>query len=219
MPGLSITGCVRIMKSLSFAFSLLLLLGACSGGTHVDLTAPVAPDWRSVATAADRDRLRQWRDAWGAGLARARMSEPRKIAAQGVLFDPDRALPGALPPPGSYRCRVFKLGANGTAMAEFTRSGDFTCRVAMEAGVLRFYKLTGGQRAFGTLYPDNAARKIFLGTLQLGDETRAIDYGRDTTRNLAGYVERVGPKRWRLVLPMPAFESLIDVIELVPGAG
>ena len=34
---------------------------------------------------------------------------------------------------------------------------------------------------------------------------------------MAGYVERVGEKRWRLVLPWPKFESIVDVVELVPA--
>ena len=38
----------------------------------------------------------------------------------------------------------------------------------------------------------------------------------DATRDVAGVVERIGPQRWRLVLPYPRFESLIDVVELVP---
>ena len=38
-----------------------------------------------------------------------------------------------------------------------------------------------------------------------------------TGRDMAGYVERVGEKRWRLVLPWPKFELILDVIELVPS--
>ena len=34
---------------------------------------------------------------------------------------------------------------------------------------------------------------------------------------MAGLVERIGDNRWRLVLPAPAYESLLDVIELVPA--
>ena len=60
-------------------------------------------------------------------------------------------------------------------------------------------------------------RMVFLGTLQLGDEQRALQYGRDRERDMAGVVERIGDNRWRLVLPYPAFESTLDVIELVPA--
>jgi hypothetical protein len=52
----------------------------------------------------------------------------------------------------------------------------------------------------------------------LGDERRAMQYGEDETRDVAGYVERIGPARWRLVMPQPHFESQLDVMELVPSS-
>ncbi|HEU4704481.1 MAG TPA: DUF4893 domain-containing protein, partial [Sphingomicrobium sp.] len=42
-------------------------------------------------------------------------------------------------------------------------------------------------------------------------------YGRDKERDVAGFVERIGPDRWRLLMPRPHFESRIDVLELVPN--
>ena len=48
-------------------------------------------------------------------------------------------------------------------------------------------------------------RQVFLGTLVLSDERRALQYGQDETRDVAGFVERIGPNRWRLVMPQPAF--------------
>jgi hypothetical protein len=51
----------------------------------------------------------------------------------------------------------------------------------------------------------------------LGDETRAMQYGEDRMRDVAGYVERIGPERWRLIMPEPHFESRMDVMELVPA--
>ncbi|MDB5668625.1 MAG: hypothetical protein JWL74_1575, partial [Alphaproteobacteria bacterium] len=35
-------------------------------------------------------------------------------------------------------------------------------------------------------------------------------------RDMAGIVERIGDRRWRIVLPRPSFESIVDVLELVP---
>ena len=67
------------------------------------------------------------------------------------------------------------------------------------------------------LFPDNDRRMIFLGTLLLGDEIRALRYGRDRERDLIGVVERVGAQRWRIAFPYPHYESLLDVIELVPS--
>jgi hypothetical protein len=65
---------------------------------------------------------------------------------------------------------------------------------------------------------DNA-RMLFLGAMALGDEAGRVRYGGDTARDMLGLFERVGPRRWRLALPYPAWESLLDVIELVPAKG
>ena len=58
---------------------------------------------------------------------------------------------------------------------------------------------------------------IFLGTLQLGDEQGSLRYGHDRSRDMIGLLERVGPARWRIAFPAPAFESKLDVIELIPA--
>lgn len=173
-------------------------------------------DWRRLATPSDRLRLRNWRQAWIEALDHARKANIDAITAGGALFDPDRAYAGAVPPVGRYRCRVFKLGAKGTAMAEFTAYPDFACRIGRDDDKPTFYKLEGAQRPAGVLFSDSASRAVFLGTLVIGDERRAMQYGRDASRDLVGYVERVGEKRWRLVLPYPRFESILDVVELVP---
>jgi len=69
----------------------------------------------------------------------------------------------------------------------------------------------------GTIFPSDALRHVFLGTLALGDEQSAMQYGRDSERDVAGYVDRIGPNRWRLIMPRPSFESVMDVMELVPA--
>ncbi len=199
-----------------------LLTGGCSGGAAVAASGTAAPaqpdgdDWRRVATPADRDRLRRWRDAWLAALPRARAADPAAITAQGTLFVPDAALAGGAPPAGRYRCRVFKLGGAGSAMRDFTAYPAFDCMIRDEGSVRSFYKETGSQRPVGLLFPDGN-RTVFLGTLLLGDERAALQYGQDRDRDMAGVLERIGEKRWRLVLPYPRFESLLDVVELVPA--
>jgi hypothetical protein len=50
------------------------------------------------------------------------------------------------------------------------------------------------------------------------DETRPLEYGLDATRDMVGAVQRIGDKRWRLILPYPRFESVMDVVELTPVA-
>ena len=44
---------------------------------------------------------------------------------------------------------------------------------------------------------------------------RIADTIRD--RDLIAVLERIGPQRWRLVLPWPQYESNLDLIELVPA--
>ena len=209
------------MKSFLPVAMLSLAVAGCGGNRDrpADVSASRSTNWRAIVTQPDRERLRGWRDAWVAGLARAWAASPRLVAAQGALFEPDRALAGALPPPGAYRCRVFKLGANGTAMADFTRYPDAQCRIDDDDGQSRFYMMEAAQRPVGRLFADGPNRAVFLGTLMLGEESRSFNYSSDATRDLVGYVERIGDKRWRLVLPSPRFESLLDVIELVPAAG
>lgn len=219
----------RVLGSVLCALPAALLAG-CGGKAgktiEVRLAEPrsvrpdagAAVDWRRVATAEDRTRLRNWRQAWVDALAKAQDStKAAVVTGDATLFDPDRALSGATPPAGDYRCRVVKLGANGTAMHDVTTYPPVDCKIDEEGGVSSLYKVTGAQRPVGLIFPDSSARAIFLGTMVLGDETKPLSYGQDSNRDMAGYIERVGDKRWRLVLPYPRFESLLDVVEIVPA--
>ena len=177
-----------------------------------------ARDWHLVATDADRARLRDWRGAFVEGLAAARRSGAgAKVDAEGALLAPDAALPGPAIPNGTYNCRVTKLGAKSAGLLDYIAYPAFTCRVRAERGLQGLAKLSGSQRQVGLIFPGDALRTIFLGTLMLSDENRAMQYGGDPDRDVAGYVERIGPQRWRLLIPRPTFESQIDVIELVPA--
>jgi hypothetical protein len=112
---------------------------------------------------------------------------------------------------------VIKLGAKSPGMLDYVAYPAFACRVQQERGLQGFAKLSGSQRPVGLIFPGDALRQVFLGTLILGDEVRAMQYGDDPDRDLAGFVERIGPARWRIVFPRPAFESTLDVIELMPA--
>lgn len=189
------------------------------------LRAEMAPaagaDWRRVARPADLIRLRQWRTTFLAGLEAARAAGfAAQLAGEGALLDPDAGRADA-PPPGMYRCRVVKLGARPGATRAFAAGMATPCRVEDNAGRLRFQMLDAVQRPVGRIYPGRGAQPpVFLGSLALGDEVRAIGYGRDGGRDLAGLVESVGTAdapRWRIILPAPPFESLFDVIEILPA--
>lgn len=206
---------------LALAFGCLAAAGGCAGRDDEpaeSVAPPQRPDWRSVATHADRARLGGWRTAFVQALAAARgRGFGAAIDREGPLLQPDAALDGAALPPGSYRCRVIKLGGKSAGMADFVAYPAFSCRVTATSGALAFEKVGGSQRPVGMVYSEDDRRSIFLGTMVLGDETTAMGYGRDPDRDMAGAIERVGPMRWRLLLPRPRFESTMDVVELVPA--
>lgn len=208
-----------------FAVALGVTLGACRTvvppvpPSSVDVPVEETGSWRATATDADKERIRGWYGSWQAALADARAKGfGADIDREGVLLQPMAALPNPHVPAGDYRCRTVKVGAQGRRDLAYIGYGWFRCRVAPEQGLSSLTKLSGSQRPVGLIFPDNLKRQIFLGTLELGDEKMAVNYGSDRMRDMAGLVERIGDNRWRLVLPAPAYESLLDVIELVPAS-
>ena len=200
-------------------FLSLLALTACDAVMQPARLIPEwTTDWRRVATEDDRGRLRDWRSTFVGALAAARRAgHSAEIAREGALLEPDAALGGGPIPNGDYRCRVIKLGAQSEGLLDYVAYPAFTCRVSPDRALQRLDKLSGSQRYAGLIFPNDAMRQLFLGSLVLGDESRALQYGEDQSRNIAGFVERIGPQRWRLLMPRPHFESQMDVMELVPA--
>ena len=204
--------------------ALGLALSACQTVPSVppsSADAPVADPagtWRATATAQDKQRIRNWYSSWTAALASARANGyGASVEHEGVLLQPNAALPNPHLPPGDYRCRTIKVGTQGRGTLGYIAYDWFRCRVAPEQGLMSLTKLTGSQRPVGLIFPDSLTRQVFLGTLVLGDESIAVSYGSDRVRDMAGLVERIGDNRWRLGLPSPAYESLLDRLELVPA--
>jgi hypothetical protein len=203
------------------AATLILALAGCATGTRSERDlrrAAEAANWHASVTDADRKRLREWRGDFARALQKARAAgHGAAIDAEGRLLLPDAAIPGALPN-GNYRCRMIKLGARGEGLLDYVAYPGFPCRVTRYGAIQYLAKLGGSQRPVGRIYPADAMRGVFLGMLMLGDETRPMRYGSDPERSLAGWVERVGERQWRIVFPAPHFESLTDVMELVPAS-
>jgi hypothetical protein len=195
-----------------FTAAFLFALASCA-------TTPATPPthrWQATATEADRVRLRDWRTAFMRALEQARAGgNGAEVEREGKLLEPDAALGGPIPN-GDYRCRAIKVGAKSEGLLNYIAYPAFRCRVSQQGNVQHFDKLSGSQRPHGTIYPSDQLRSVFLGTMVLGDETRAYQYGRDPERDLAGWVERIGDNRWRILFPYPHYESTLDVIELVP---
>ena len=158
------------------------------------------------------------RDAWIEALGKVRTTRngAAALAQDAALFDPDRVIQGAALTPGSYRCRMYRLGGVGAGARVLLSGGWAGCRVT-ENGLVRRFVTDGAQRASGNLFDSTDSRTVFLGTLALGDEDRPMRYGRDARRDMAGLVERIGPDRWLMVLPFPGFQSTLDVMEIVRG--
>ena len=171
-----------------------------------------------LVTNADRRRLKDWRDTWLDGLKQAQAGGFRAaIDREGKLLDPDAALDKPEAPDGTYRCRWIKLGRrvvwgkkNGLP---FQAEAPVLCTIKGD----HFAARGGTLRPTGTFWTYDAARLLFLGGVSVGDEAATIPYGRDPDRNAIGLFERVGDHRWRLVLPQPAWEATIDVIEITPA--
>ena len=174
--------------------------------------------WREAAKEADEKRLREWRTTFVNAIAAARKAgHSAEIDREGALLEPDAALGPPPIPDGNYRCRTIKIGAKNTGLLDYVAYPSFTCVIRAERGLQSFTKTGGSQRLVGLIFPNDAMRRVLLGTLVLGDEQRAMQYGEDEQRDVVGYVDRVGPDRWRLVMPEPQFESQLDVMELVPA--
>ena len=207
-----------------FVAALLCLLAACAvpNATLSDgdlppvqmAERPINESWRAVALAEDAARLDRLLDTWQQGLSVARARGfSRQIGEMGDLLDPVGALPRAEPPPGPYRCRVIRLGGRRA----FTVYPSYFCHVVVEGSLLAFAKQDGSDRPGGYLFPDGDVRMVFLGALAEGNEPVPPAYGESGERNLVGVAERVGPMRYRIVLPSPPTGATLDVIELVPS--
>jgi hypothetical protein len=202
---------------------LAIALGGalCGCATHraaqshasVSLSEPVTT-WRDKVVLEDL----AWIDTLPAHRIAARALAERRgrpiIAAEKALLE-DPALDHAPLPPGSYRCRMVRLGAT-TSPRGIRVLPPFFCYVRGESdNLLTFAKQTGTDLPGGWLYPDDDKRYVFLGARQQRPGDTSLAYGAIRTRDVVGVVERIGSFRWRLEIRAPARDSL-DVYELTP---
>ncbi|MFC7377403.1 DUF4893 domain-containing protein [Brevundimonas sp. GCM10030266] len=182
-------------------------------------SAPTLRDWRSIITASDRDRYSRRDAAWSLALQQARRQRGSgDLTSLGDLIDPHAQRPSVIPPAGDYRCRTVKLGSQGgEGGLGYVVYGWFACRIEQTPNGLKFVKLTGSQRPSGLLFPEDDRHMVMLGSMALASEPPANSYGQRPDRDIVASLERVGERRWRLVIPWPQNESNLDLIELVPA--
>jgi hypothetical protein len=203
---------------------LLLLAAALAGCAAKEAQRPTAivelpptPDkeWQRLIVAEDADRLATFGSFWSAALAAAKPRFASALAREGALLDPARALAHPALPPGSYRCRVVKLGGEGRRVPAYRTFPATFCYVGGESEGQSFTKQTGTERPSGWLYPDDANRFVFLGAYGL-DEAKAPIYGAVPGQSALGVVERIAPFRWRLTLAPVDKSALLTIYEIVP---
>ena len=220
---------VRFGTPILMSAALAVLLGGCAANkpklpTGMHPSVEVGPPlksyrWKAVATTDDKDRLSRLGLAWQEALADADKTNSADVRREGKLLRPRSGLARPEPTPGSYNCRLLKLGRATPKSKSYETFKPFFCYVEVEDDLLTIVKQTGSQRPAGRLWEDDdPTRLIFLGSLGLGDETAPLAYGDDPKRNMAGVLERIGPFRWRLVIPWPQSTSKLDVFELTPVA-
>lgn len=183
--------------------------------------APLKSDaWRRVASAADTDRIARTEAAWSAGLAELKKANiVSAVKEEGALLDPKAGLARPAPTPGSYECRMVKVGAEAKGKPPLEKFKPFFCYVEVEGELFTIVKQTGSERPAGRLWDDDrATRMVFLGSLALGSEGEVKAYGDDPRRDMAGVFERIGPFEWRLVIPWPQSGAKLNVIALTPVA-
>ncbi len=218
----------RLLRSSALIVLASLVLAACAstppppppppppGGSG----GPVAlRDWRGIVTAADRDRYSRRDAAWSLALQQARRQPGSgDLTGLGDLIEPRAARSPVGPPPGDYRCRTVKLGSQGGEDGlGYVVYGWFACRIEQTPRGLKFSKLTGSQRPGGLLFTENDREMVMLGSMSLASEPPANSYGQRPDRDLVAVLERIGERRWRLVIPWPQAESNLDLIELIPA--
>lgn len=176
-------------------------------------------DWRGIVTSTDRDRYARRDAAWSLALQQARRQPGSgDLSGLGTLIVPGGARAPVTPPPGNYRCRTVKLGSQGGEEGlGYVVYEWFGCRIERTPNGLKFTKVTGSQRPAGLLFPEGDRQMVMLGSMSLASEPPANSYGQRPDRDLIAVLERIGERRWRLVIPWPQAESNLDVIELVPA--
>jgi hypothetical protein len=196
----------RLAGAVAVGALLLAICAAPAGG---------APwNWRRDALPDDVGRVMALPAAWVRALAEVRANGYGSTLMQlGALVDPGASLERAEPPPGPYHCRVVRLGSHNDSTHPLVADPWFMCRVDYTPrGDLTFLRISGTTHTAGHLYPETDDRLIYLGA---EDEAATPVYGRRPERDQVGVMERIGPRRWRLALPFPRRDPILELVDIV----
>jgi len=196
------------------------LAGCATGPKAVVSVAPGAPveqptGWRATATADDQARIAGLSDRMQHMLAAIPAGARARVAAEMPLLDPKSGLDAPALSPGSYQCRLVRIGGRRGVVSY---KSDF-CYIAIVDGKQSFTKQTGTQLPGGWLFDDDSGKRlIFLGTLRPQQAPSAPPYGQVRQRDVAAVIERIAPFRWRMALVKNdgQGDQMLDIYELIP---
>lgn len=207
--------------SLMGTVALSVVLAGCSTGpkavVSVAAGAPVEQPtgWRATATSDDQRRIDDLTGRMQRMLAALPATMRARVAAQGMLLNPTAGLDAPTLSPGSYQCRLVRVGGRRGVVSY---KPDF-CYIAVVDGKQSFTKQTGTQLPGGWLFDDDSGKRlIFLGTLRPQQAPSAPPYGEVRQRDVAAVIERIAPFRWRMALVKNdgQGDQTLDIYELIP---
>ncbi|HEX7855408.1 MAG TPA: DUF4893 domain-containing protein [Sphingobium sp.] len=196
-----------------------LALSACATTPKGKTAMPLVeePGWRAVVSREDEQRLDHLPATWSSALASVPSRYRRTVTREGDLLSPDAARDHPSPPPGSYRCRLVKLGPGSGREPSVRSFPDYFCYIRGEKdNELSFSKQTGTELPGGWLHKDGDRRLVLTGARQRTPGDNSLAYGKEPARDVVGVIERIGPFRWRLVMPWRDAGTGLDVYELTP---
>lgn len=109
---------------------------------------------------------------------------------------------------GLWQCRTIKAGG----LASLVVYDWFRCRVTDDGSGWTLVKETGSQRTKGRFFTDSDTRLTYLGSFFVSGDSPP-PYGSGPETDQAGYAYRTGEAEWRIEFPLPARESVLDILE------
>ena len=194
------TSLVHRLRYMPAIALMLISSGALAEGTMAARTL----------SKSDKERIARYEATQKSAIAEARKGGDK---AEVAMLD---TLMAAKPQPilgvdirGDYRCRTIKLGGG----LPLTVYGWFNCRIDEDDLGYRLTKTSGSQRLTGHFIDDSANRLLYYGVSYIAGD-KPGRYGAKADDDQVGYFLKTGPSSYRLDLPLPAFESKFDIIEL-----
>lgn len=174
--------------------------------------------WQDVASQFDQQRLARIDESRSKAMSEAQGgASASDVSTIHAVMDA-RGEPASVSSlPGNYRCRTIKLGG----ITPDVIYSWFRCRISMKSGGPYLEKLSGSQYTNGYLYPKGDGRFVYLGASSVIGEPRHAYSGDGATvgapvtpDDQIGLLTKIGPGHFRLEMPFPLQESVMDVLEL-----